>query len=319
MNIYLEPTGFLGTGASLATDLTLIAYLLLIIPGMLAGWYFARSGRHRPAHKWTMITITVVNTILILALMVVAYQFDVVDNIGSQPDNFRYLMPTVHALFGFPAQVLAIIIVINMLREDSAVAAAKKRGETNFTKYWWKRAKPVMRLTLVLWLITATFGVFSYLIRYDVLTIPSGAETVEPIATEEPQVAPESTDEAEIAITEEADSEASEESEEDTEAQSASPAITEEPDPIETEESEQGDAEETEPVETEDAEPIETEAPESSDAEEPQPVETEQVESTATDETEPVETEAPEPVETEEAEPDTTEEPDPATTEEAGS
>lgn len=281
MNHYLEPSGFLGTGASLASDLTLVAYLLLIIPGMLAGFYFARSGRHRPNHKWTMILITVVNFVLIVGLMMFAYRYDVAGNIGSQPTNFRYLMPTIHALFGFPAQILALIIVINMLREDSAVAAAKKRGETDLSKYWWKRAKPVMRLTLALWLITATFGVVSYLIRYDVLSLPSSADSIQPVATEEP--APLETEEADTQMAD---------------------------DPVETEEAEPTATDEPEPVETEEAEPTATD--------EPEPMETEEAEPTATDEPQPVETEEAEPTATDEPEPLVTEEPEPATTEEAG-
>lgn len=250
MNVYLQPTGFLGTGASLLADITLIAYLLLIIPGMLAGFYFARKGHHRPAHKWTMITITVVNTILILVLMVAAYRYDVAGNIGSQPSNFRYLMPTIHALFGFPAQILAIIIVINMLREDSSVKAAKARGETDLSKYWWNWAKPVMRLTLTLWLITSAFGVVSYLIRYDVLSLPSSSDSIEPVVTEEPAMTeepdvteePDMTEEPEMAMTEEAD------------------------EPVETEEA--METEESEPVETEEAEPDTTEEPDPATTEE---------------------------------------------------
>jgi uncharacterized membrane protein YozB (DUF420 family) len=256
MNHYLEPSGFLGTGASLASDLTLIAYLLLIIPGMLAGFYFARSGRHRPDHKWTMILITLVNFVLIIGLMMFAYRYDIAENIGSQPTNFRYLMPTIHALFGFPAQVLAFIIIINMLREDSAVAAAKKRGETDLSKYWWKRAKPVMRLTLALWLITATFGVVSYLIRYDVLSLPSSADSIQPVATEEP--APLETEEAES-------------------------TATDEPEPVETEEVQPTATDEPEPVETEEIQPTATD--------EPEPVATEKVQPTATDEPKPATTE----------------------------
>jgi len=251
MNHYLEPAGFLGTGASLATDITLIAYLLLIIPGMLAGFYFARSGRHRPDHKWTMILITIVNFVLILGLMMFAYRYDVVDNISSQPDNFRYLMPTIHALFGLPSQVLALIIIINMLMEDRNVAAAKKRGETELSKYWWKLAKPIMRLTLFLWLVTATFGVLSYLIRYDVLSLPSPAASIEPVATEEPE--PLETEE---------------------------PVATEEPDPMETDEpvaTEEAEPMETdEPVATEEAEPMETDEPEPVMTEEPEPATTEE-------------------------------------------
>jgi hypothetical protein len=284
MNYYLEPSGFLGTGASLATDLTLIAYLLLIIPGMLAGFYFARSGRHRPDHKWTMILITIVNFVLIIGLMMFAYRYDVADNISSQPDNFRYLMPTIHALFGFPAQILAFIIIVNMLMEDRNVAAAKKRGETELSKYWWKWAKPVMRLTLVLWLVTSVFGVMSYLIRYDVLSLPSSADSIEPVATEEPE--PMETEE---------------------------PMMTEEPEPIETEEVEPTATEEPEPVETEEIGPT---APAPTATDEPEPVMTEEPEPVETEEIEPTE---PVPTATDEPEPAMTEEPDPATTEEAGS
>lgn len=284
MDFYIQQDGFLGTGASLVADFTLIAYLLLIIPGMLAGWYFARNGKHRPHHKWTMVVITVVNWILIIGLMFVAYQFDVAGNIGEQPSNFRYLMPTIHAVFGFPAQILATIIIINMLREDSAVAAAIKRGETDLQKYWWNLAKPIMRLTIILWLITATFGVVSYLIRYDVLTLPSSAESIDPVVTEEPLV----TEEAQPVETEE-------------------PVMTDEPDMVETEDAEPMETDEPEMVETE--EPAMTEEAQSAD-----PVETEEAEPTATDEPEPAETEE---MDSEDEEPAMTEEADPATTEEA--
>lgn len=238
MNHYLQPAGFLGTGASLAADLTLVAYLLLIIPGMLAGFYFARSGRHRPDHKWTMILITLVNFVLIIGLMIFAYRYDVADNISSQSDNFRYLMPTIHAFFGLPSQILAIIIIINMLREDSNVAAAKKRGETDLSKYWWKLAKPVMRLTLILWLVTATFGVLSYLIRYDVLSLPSSGVSIEPVVTEEPE--PIETEEAKPVETEEMEADEVEATATDqpnpTATDEPEPVMTEEPDPATTEE-----------------------------------------------------------------------------------
>ncbi len=193
MNPYLQPPGFLGTGASLLADLTLLAYVLLIVPGMITGFVFARRGKHRPHHKVTMITITVVNWLLIIFLMLTAYRYDVAGNIASQPANARYLMPTIHAVLGLPAQLLATYVIYRMLREDSQVAAAKARGEKGqqLSKYWFKNAKPVMRLTITLWLITALLGIFNYLIRYDILPnfgsnrggIP--AVTTEPVATTE--------------------------------------------------------------------------------------------------------------------------------------
>ena len=186
MNPYLEPHGFLGTGASLLADITVLAYIFVIIPSMIAGFIFARRKMHRPHHKWTMTIITVVNWILIVFLMLVAYRFDVAPNIGAQPNNTRYLLPTLHALFGLPAQLLATFLVWRMFREDRQVARAKARGETSMSKYWFKYAKPVMRLTLTLWLITALLGVVSYLIRYDVIpTYKLDGKVAAPVATAE--------------------------------------------------------------------------------------------------------------------------------------
>jgi len=186
MNPYLEPHGFLGNGASLLADITVLGYLLLIIPAMITRFIFARRKMFRPYHKWTMATITIVNWILIVFLMLVAYRFDVAPNIAPQPDNTRYLLPTIHALFGLPAQLLATFLVWRMFREDRQVAQAKARGETSLSKYWFKRAKPVMRLTLTLWLITAVLGVVSYLIRYEVIpAYKLNGQVAAPVATPE--------------------------------------------------------------------------------------------------------------------------------------
>lgn len=234
-SLYLEPQGFLGTGASLLADLTLIAYIFLIVPGMLAGWVMARRGAHRPQHKFVMNTITLVNWVLILLLMMVAYNFDIADNIGEQPGNARYLVPTIHALLGIPAQLLATYIVFRMWREDTQVARAKQRGETDFEKYWFKNAKWMMQLTLALWLATAAFGVITYTIRYDVIDGfnfgDDDTSEIAPVATEDfDSLAPVSTEDVDAPIaTEEATPEATTEvTEEMTEE---APVSTEEDEP----------------------------------------------------------------------------------------
>ncbi len=183
MNPFLEPPGFLGTGASLLADLTLLAYILLIVPAMLAGFFLARAGKHRPAHKWVMIGVTLINWVLIIFLMVAAYLTDVGPNLGTQPTNPRYLLPAVHGLLGAPAQLLATYIVVRMLWEDTQVSRAKARGETDLRKYWMKGAKTIMRLTLLLWLITAAFGIVSYLTRYNVIALATAVPP--PVATQE--------------------------------------------------------------------------------------------------------------------------------------
>lgn len=192
MNPYLEPAGFLGTGASLLADITLIAYLLLIIPAMLIGFWYARRGKHRPHHKYLMNGVTILNWVLIIFLMIAAYRFDVIDNITNDPTNARYLLPTIHGILGIPAQLLATFILVRMEIEDRSVAAAKRRGETNLRKYWFLRAKPVMQITLWLWLATAALGVASYLVRYNVISFTAGQDGgLPPVATEEVVVTPE--------------------------------------------------------------------------------------------------------------------------------
>jgi uncharacterized membrane protein YozB (DUF420 family) len=203
---YLQPQGFLGTGASLLADLSLLAYILLIIPGMIAGYVFARIGKHRPHHQVVMIAITAFNWLLIIFLMIVAYRFDVAANIASQPGNARYLVPAIHGVLGLVAQLLATYIIYRMIREDAQVARGKARGESKdqLRKYWFLNAKPFMRVTILLWLATSILGVFNYLIRYEVLPT-FGTNQPPPVVTEEPAatVEPIATDEPTATVTDE--------------------------------------------------------------------------------------------------------------------
>src|SRR5262249_5623032 len=147
MNLYLQPHGFLGTGASLLADITLLVYVLLLVPGMLVGFVFARRKKFRPYHKYTMATILVVNWLLIIFLMLAAFTYDVIPNIGSKPGNGRYLVPAVHAVLGLTAQLLATYVIYRMFKEDADVAKAKARGESGkeLSKYWFNNAKVFMR------------------------------------------------------------------------------------------------------------------------------------------------------------------------------
>lgn len=250
---YLNPPGFLGTGASLLADVTLLAYILLILPAMVAGFYFARSGKHRPHHRNIMIAIVLINWVFIVWVMLAALTFDVTPNIGEEPSNARYLFPAIHGALGLTAQLLGTYVVFRMLREDTQVAAAKRRGETELSKYWFKSAKPVMRLVLVLWFVTAALGITSYLIRYEVVSVAAGG-AAPPVATEE------------VVAT----------------AEAAAPAETPDVEPVETEEV-------AEPVETpevedddddgDDNEPVGTpEVEDDDDDGDRQPVETPEIE-----------------------------------------
>jgi len=187
MDIFPNAPGFLGTGASLLADLTLAAYVLVLLPLLLIGYRYARRGKHRPQHKWLMIAITLINWLLIAGVMLAALRLDVAPNLPQQPANARYWLAALHALVGLPAQLLATYIVVRMLIEDAQVARARQRGETDVARYWFRGARWTMRLTTVLWLAAIALGVFTYLVRYDVLAV-SAALAAEPAATEEAPV-----------------------------------------------------------------------------------------------------------------------------------
>lgn len=183
--------GFLGTGASLMADLTLLVYLLLIGPGMLVGFVLARHRLFVPYHKLVMTAITLLNWLLILYLMVVSYGQGVAPEVPQGLTQLAILLPTVHLLSGGAAQVLATYLVIRMWLEDIL---------PDFVLV--KNIKRVMRLTLSLWLVTVTLGFFTYIVWYVVpvngslpgpgepgLSAPAATEEVQP-SSQEPAAAP---------------------------------------------------------------------------------------------------------------------------------
>ncbi len=167
----LDQPGFLGTGASLASDLSLLAYIFLIVPIMLIGFFFARRKMFEPHHKLVMTTITIVNWLIIFFLMAVRY----LQAAQAAPADSSLILPTIHLAFGGTAQLLATYLVIRMWFENQLPAWFKVR-----------RIKRYMRTTLALWLITAALGIGTYYAWY--VAGAASASSAEPVAT--PEVTP---------------------------------------------------------------------------------------------------------------------------------
>ena len=165
MDPRLQP-GLLGTGASLLADLTLLAYLLLIVPGMLAGFIFARRKHFEPHHKLVMTAVTLFNWVLIAFLMAVSYRDGVAPEVPQGLGRLPILVPSVHLVLGATAQLLATYLVLRMWLE-------------NRLPRWLllRRFKNLMRLTLALWLATATFGALTYTVWY---LLPEGVAVAAP-------------------------------------------------------------------------------------------------------------------------------------------
>ena len=187
--------GILGTNASLSADLTLLAYVLVLAPGMLLGFFFARRKMFVPHHKLVMTTIVIVNWVLILLLMAVSYRNFVAPALAEGKTDLVYLLPAAHLITGAVAQLLATYLVILMWTE-------RTRFE-RLLPYRIKRIKTPMRITLGLWLATILLGVGIYLAWYTP-GAQAGDDTPPPVATEEAP-APDDAEEADAPLaTEEA-------------------------------------------------------------------------------------------------------------------
>ncbi len=185
--------------ARLASDLTLLVFLLILVPAMLVGFSFARRKQFRPHHKYTMTAITLVIWLFILLLMIVSYRTWVAPAEVGGPfsGDPAHIIPTIHLITGGVAQILATYLVVLMWTERTRFSwIVPKFLQT-------ANIKPIMRTTLTLWLVTVALGVGIFLTWYS----PGGAPAAPPEATEEPLATPEpvETEEAEPVETEEAE------------------------------------------------------------------------------------------------------------------
>lgn len=206
--------GLLDTGATLMPDLAVLAFVLLLVPGMIVGLVFARQKRFVPYHQVTMTTILLVNWGLIAFIMAASF--------GGVSDNdaTRNIVRP-HALFGVTAQIIGTIVVFRMWFEEF-LPRSLRFGHIKF----------LMRTTLALWFITAAFGIATYVRLYDPFSDDSGSDV--------PVVTPEPTEEVEDMVDETPVPDA-------VETEEMEPVETEEVEPVETEEA-------PEPIETEEAE-----------------------------------------------------------------
>lgn len=108
--------GFLGTNASALADLNLVAYVLILVPLMLVGFYYARRKMFEPQHKFIMTAVTLANWLLIGLVMFSAFNDSVAPGVPDDLDQDFIYVPTIHALIGLSAQLLASYLVT--LRTD---------------------------------------------------------------------------------------------------------------------------------------------------------------------------------------------------------
>jgi uncharacterized membrane protein YozB (DUF420 family) len=144
----VDAAGFLGTGATLGSDLNLIVQLLMGL-ALVLGMILARRGFFR-AHALCQTSVVLLNFLFIASIMLPPFARDIVPGLPRRLDQAYYLLPTLHALLGTIAQLLGLYIVI--------------RAGTNLLpeKLRFQNYKAWMRTTLVLWWSVIIIGIATY-------------------------------------------------------------------------------------------------------------------------------------------------------------
>ncbi len=166
----------------MTATITLIAYLVVLVPLMLLGFYFARRKMFNPQHKLVMTSVVILNWIFIAIFMSPQYRANVAPNIPADIGQLGNLVPTIHLLTGGIAQLLATYLVLLMWTENTPVE--------RLVPFRTRNIKPFMRTTLALWLTTVLLGVGIYGIWNT-----GGGDTTPPAATEQAPD-PDATEEA---------------------------------------------------------------------------------------------------------------------------
>lgn len=151
MNIWLNGPGFLGSRASMLSDLALVLGTLSAVM-LTIGWQLARH-QHYGIHRWVQTSGVILNSLVVALVMLNSFLANVLPAIPARLGESYYGVATVHALIGLVTLVLGWFVV---LRANGLMPQALR-----FQNY-----KPVMRTAYALYMLATALGVSVYVIMY---------------------------------------------------------------------------------------------------------------------------------------------------------
>jgi uncharacterized membrane protein YozB (DUF420 family) len=151
MSDFLTTPGFLGTKATLRSDITL---LLIIVTAILftIGFVLARRKQFK-AHRWVQTTSVVLNTFVVVISMVTSFMIHILPGIPAKLGQGDYAVTTLHAIIGAIGVLFGLFV---MLRGNELVPKSLR-----FTNY-----KSFMRLAYALYMLATLGGVSLYIIVF---------------------------------------------------------------------------------------------------------------------------------------------------------
>lgn len=171
METLKNASGFLGTGAGLLADITLVVQVLFFI--VICVGVVAQLKQRYKLHDWLMAPVVLLNLLFIFLVMIPAFRL-VIRELPGGLGRPSVLVPLVHGLLGLATQALATYGLLAGLK-----ILPRRIG---VLRYW-------MWAIFVAWTFTLLFGVGIYLVWYtgaDAADSPA-APTVTP-ATATPEM-----------------------------------------------------------------------------------------------------------------------------------
>jgi len=151
MSDFLTMPGFLGTKATLRSDLTLV---LILITAVLfnVGLILARRKQFK-AHRWVQTASVSLNTLVVLISMLTSYIIYILPGIPAKLGQGDYAVTTVHGIVGAIALLLGVFVA---LRGNELVPKGLR----------FKNYKLFMRWAYTLYMLATLGGVGVYIIVF---------------------------------------------------------------------------------------------------------------------------------------------------------
>jgi uncharacterized membrane protein YozB (DUF420 family) len=151
MSDFLTTPGFLGTKATLRSDLTLVLILITTILFNI-GFILARHKRFK-AHRWVQTSAVILNTLVVLISMVSSYIIHILPGIPSKLGEGDYAVTTLHGIIGAAALLFGVFVA---MRGNGLVPEILR----------FKNYKLFMRWAYALYMSATLTGVIVYIIVF---------------------------------------------------------------------------------------------------------------------------------------------------------
>jgi uncharacterized membrane protein YozB (DUF420 family) len=151
MSDFLTTPGFLGTKATLRSDITLVLILVMAVLFNI-GFILARR-KQFTAHRWVQTSTVILNSLVVVISMVSSYIIYILPGIPSKLGQGDYAVTTLHASIGAIGLLFGVFVA---LRGNELVPKSLS----------FKNYKLFMRWAYALYMLSTLGGVMVYIIVF---------------------------------------------------------------------------------------------------------------------------------------------------------